>query len=543
MAICLSGRIDIFSSMGFEIRDAIYGDIVLSQDEALLLDTYEMQRLRHIKQLGSVDLVYPSANHTRFEHSLGTRWLIQKIIRISNLPVDPADEKILYKAALLHDIAAACYVHVTERLKRIGLPIHEEIVQYVLDGTYKRRVQEKRKTELRFLCDLLAEEEKEKIHSILVENNSQKLGEKAFLQQLVRGYIDADTLDYLRRDSFFLGLPYGNYDDRIFASFRIAKFNGGDCIAFRNSNDTINSIVSILYSRFTLRKAAYLHPTVLIADEMFLNALKQAFVDHAIDEFDVFILGDCELLLKMRKSERARTLVDYLISRRLFKRAYVIGSQAPVRIRDIIEPLEKDITEQMDFLRKIATETGLGQEDILFSFPPPIGWKDFGNILLVSADGKVTTLGNVLPEDLSLLEKNYRSLWRFMVSVSPQDPDTREKVHRFCSEYLNYPSDVIPKKSLDEFRKLQEDVKPIITALQKKAPSSAKVLLAIAKANKPVSRDEIAKELNLKPTTVSHYMTLIENHINGSVGRIIFSERIGRHKFWYIDERIKEVLY
>jgi len=530
--------------MSLEIRDALYGDILLSSDEALLLDTYEMQRLRRIKQLGNVSLVYPCANHTRFEHSLGTRWLAQKIVRISRLPIEPEDEKILYKAALLHDVAEASYVHVAERLKKIGLPSHEEIVQYVLDGTYKKKVIERaeKNTQLKFVCDVLSDDEKERIGSMIVEHSLGRTSEKLFLRQLVNGDIDADVLDYLRRDSFFLGLPYGNYDDRIFASFKIAKSNGNDCIAFRHGNDTVNSILSILYSRYTLRKAAYLHHAVLIADEMFLRALNRAFFDHVVDEFDIFTLGDEELLLKMRRSKHAQELIDMLLSRKLFKRAYMIGSQAPVRIRDMIEPLERDPTGQMDFIGEIVKGTGIGQDEILLNFPPPIGLKDFDKIMLVSQEGKTTTLRDVLPEDLSLLERNYRTLWRFVVSVNNNDYETRRRLCVFCSDYFNYSSDFVPKKSYDELKRLQDDIGPLLDNLKRKDPSSVKILQTISKKNKPMNRDEIAKELGLKPSTVSHYLTLVEQQVNGSLVKILSSHRIGRQKIWIIDEKVREML-
>ena len=528
--------------MSFEIRDAIYGDIVLSEDEASLLDTYEMQRLRHIKQLGNVNLVYPSANHTRFEHSLGTRWLAQKIVRISNLPLESRDRRILYKSALLHDIAEASYVHVTERLKAIGLPLHEEVIEYVLDGTYKEKVLERKETDAKFVCDTLTDDEKERIRLILI-GHPKMYSDKPFLHELVHGYIDADTLDYLRRDSLFLGLPYGNYDDRIFATFRIAKHDNNDHIAFRDSNDSINAIISILNSRYTLRKAAYLHHSVILADEMFLRALRMALSDRTVDEFDIFILGDYELLSKIRQSPSARRLVDMLLSRNLFKRTYVIGSQAPARIRDIVDALEKDITEQADFTSKISYESKISQDGLLLSFSPPSGWKDFNHILLVSEDdGRVVTLGNRLPEELSLLERKYRYLWRFMISVDSKDYELREKLSEVCSDHFNYASDFRPKKSFDEVKRLREEIWPFIENLREREPSSINVLRVLLQKSKPMTRDEVARELDLKPATVSHYLTLINQHLQNAGVEVLSYKRMGRLKFWRINERVNRVI-
>src|SRR5713226_8576635 len=88
------------------IRDAVHGDIVMSALEVELMDTPEFQRLRGIKQLGTAYLVFPSAVHTRFEHSLGTSWMAHRMLeavgRTSSIPAD--DVTLIRVAALLHDI-------------------------------------------------------------------------------------------------------------------------------------------------------------------------------------------------------------------------------------------------------------------------------------------------------------------------------------------------------------------------------------------------------------------------------------------------------
>jgi hypothetical protein len=527
--------------MVFEIRDAIYGDIVLHDDEARLLDTYEMQRLRRIKQLGNACLVYPSANHSRFEHCLGTRWMAQKIVRISNLPIKKADERILYKCALLHDVAEPAYTHATERLNFQGFPTHEQIIDYVFDGTYKQKVLEKKTVDAKFICDVLTnKEEREEIKSILT--TIPKKSDKPFMQELVKGYIDADVLDYLRRDSFFLGLPYGNYDDRIFASFRIIKFEGKEHTAFRDSQDTINAIMSILDSRYTLRRAAYLHHSVIIADDMFLEALNAALSDGTIDEYDVFICDDYELLAKMKGSIDASYFVDSLLNRNLFKRIYVIDSQAPYELKKRVESLQNNIAETSDLIQRLSEKGGNNGSRILLHFNPPSGWKDFDHILLVADDGTIRKLGEKLPGDLSLLKDKYDSLWRFMVSGNMPSQEARSKIADLCIEFFNYKGSFIPKKSYDEIRDLKKEIAPLISQLLKKVPASKAIFKILVDNNKPLSRDEIAKELNLKPATVSHYLTLINEELSKGARQIFWTKRIGRIKLWGIDERLREVL-
>ena len=96
--------------MGF-IRDSIHGDLELTPYELRILDTKEMQRLRRIKQLGFTNLIYPGANHTRFEHSIGTMYLAGKLGNNLNLNEDTIE--LLRTTALLHDIGHAPFSHVS----------------------------------------------------------------------------------------------------------------------------------------------------------------------------------------------------------------------------------------------------------------------------------------------------------------------------------------------------------------------------------------------------------------------------------------------
>jgi len=109
-----------------KIRDAVYGDIELSPAEVKLLDTFEMQRLRKVKELAFVHLVYPTAIHTRFDHSIGVRHCVQQILERSHIELPKEDKELLFKAALLHDIGHPCFSHITEELE--GIPKHTEFV-------------------------------------------------------------------------------------------------------------------------------------------------------------------------------------------------------------------------------------------------------------------------------------------------------------------------------------------------------------------------------------------------------------------------------
>src|ERR1700746_2229872 len=109
------------------IRDAVHGDIEMRGLEVELMDTPEFQRLRGIKQLGTAYLVFPSAIHTRFEHSLGTSWMAHRILEVikRSRPVAADEEQLIRVAALLHDVTHIPFGHTLEDERRV-LPRHDK---------------------------------------------------------------------------------------------------------------------------------------------------------------------------------------------------------------------------------------------------------------------------------------------------------------------------------------------------------------------------------------------------------------------------------
>src|SRR6266516_8031276 len=171
------------------IRDAVHGDIELGPLEVELIDTPEFQRLRGIKQLGTAYLVFPSAVHTRFEHSLGTSWMAHRILEsvrrsqsVSAISAD--DENVIRVAALLHDITHIPFGHTLEDERRV-LPRHDkddERTDYFLDQSA--------------IANILA---REGIQDAVIR--TLKPGAN-YRFDIAGGAISADLLDYLRRDTY-----------------------------------------------------------------------------------------------------------------------------------------------------------------------------------------------------------------------------------------------------------------------------------------------------------------------------------------------------
>src|SRR6516165_9542256 len=184
------------------IRDAVHGDMEMTALEVELMDTPEFQRLRGIKQLGTAYLVFPSAVHSRFEHSLGTSWMAHRMLnavrRTSTVSAD--DVTLIRVAALLHDLTHIPFGHTLEDERRV-LPRHdkdEERVDYFFRRSAVGRI-------------LKREGLQDAVIDIIAGNNT-------YASDIVGGAISSDLLDYLRRDTYFCGLSQ-YYDPRIFESF------------------------------------------------------------------------------------------------------------------------------------------------------------------------------------------------------------------------------------------------------------------------------------------------------------------------------------
>jgi hypothetical protein len=233
------------------INDPVLGFINLQSE--IIFDLIEhpvFQRLRRIKQLGLSYLVFPGANHSRFEHALGASHLMRQAVsalRLKGHEITDAEAEAVTAAILLHDIGHAPFSHVLENtLVEIS---HEEISLLLMN-----RLNEHFEGKLNL--------------AIQIFTNKYK---KRFLHQLVSSQLDMDRLDYLNRDSFFTGVAEGTVGvERIIKMFNIWN----DQLVVDEKG--IYSIEKFLISRRLMYWQVYLHKTVVSAESLLINVLKRA---------------------------------------------------------------------------------------------------------------------------------------------------------------------------------------------------------------------------------------------------------------------------
>jgi HD superfamily phosphohydrolase len=220
----------------------------------LIFDLIEhpyFQRLRRIKQLGLSCLVYPGANHTRFEHALGALHLTRIALDVlisKGVDITPEEAEAVSIAVLLHDIGHGPFSHALEHTLIVGVS-HENMSLLLME-----------KLNLEFGGRLDT--------AIDIFRNSY---EKKFLHQLVAGQLDVDRLDYLRRDSFFSGVVEGTIgSDRILKMLNVKN----DVLVVEYKG--IYSVEKFLIARRLMYWQVYLHKTVLVAEHLLIKVLQRA---------------------------------------------------------------------------------------------------------------------------------------------------------------------------------------------------------------------------------------------------------------------------
>jgi len=242
-----------------EITDPVHRYISFSEVEKEVIDTGVFQRLRRIRQLAGAHLVYPSAQHSRFEHSLGTMHVAGHAgeTLVAKGYLDDEDKvRKLRLAALLHDIGHGPFSHLFEEVLELRHGTsHEDVGKRVISKSEISDILKKHGYNPSDICKLSFGESKIK-----------------FLNEIIAGGLSADLMDYLSRDGLFTGVEYGKIDHhRLISSFEVVS-NGHLAI----DRSALYSFESMLISRYEMFKAVYFHKTVRSAEVMLLNSMALA---------------------------------------------------------------------------------------------------------------------------------------------------------------------------------------------------------------------------------------------------------------------------
>lgn len=346
------------------IQDPVHGLIKLEDWQISIIDTPQFQRLRRIKQLGFANLVYPGANHTRFEHSLGAMHLASILAK----KLEMNDEVVV--SALLHDISHPPFSHSCEGiLKAYGCG--HEAIEFSIKG------------ELRDLINELGFNLKRIADIVSGKNDS-----------IVSGDIDVDRMDYLVRDSHYTGVAYGIFD--ISRLIEKIKFQNGIVV----EEGGIKAAESLLISRFMMYPAVYYHHVCRIATKMFERAMERV-IEAGFDPIKLFDIDDCEAMELIRSHDTE--FYEFLRNRKLFKRAVYVGRES-VDLKEILKLKERRIEE------RIAENAGVDKKYVIVDIPPIEDVREFR--VRVEIDGRTEKLENV-SKVVKALKDSWIDNWRF----------------------------------------------------------------------------------------------------------------------------------
>ena len=258
------------------IHDPVHGTIRLSRFEEALIQTPQFQRLRGIEQLAMAYFAYPGANHTRFEHSIGTMHMAGRIADQLGLS---RDEKVLVRAGgLLHDLGHPAFSHAVESILRRN-PIYQPVVQGRTFSNHEAFTQymiEEILSQDENLLQRAPDSSRDYFTTLSHIAIGDPFGRPPYLAQIISGDIDADRIDFLMRDSYHTGVSLGLIDvNQILESLVLE--NGRVLLGGRDGYSEEMALVaaeSMLTARAHHYSAIIHHPTTQAARAMLLYALE-----------------------------------------------------------------------------------------------------------------------------------------------------------------------------------------------------------------------------------------------------------------------------
>jgi HD superfamily phosphohydrolase len=390
------------------IRSAVYGNMSFGPEEMRFIESYYLQRLRHVSQMGLIHLVYPDARHSRFEHSLGVLWSLKSLLtqdaHVAKTLKDD-EKRTLFFAALLHDCGHGPFSHTTETLLEIA----------GLDKQLRRPVEgegRKVKPHERRARDMVQDDD---FHLANLDIQSYGLREAldrfgvdpddvvrlilglspAPLLNLLSGDFDVDKMDYFRRDAFFTGTMGGGVDMEALQRWvRITRQDGGFPRASYDSR-VVGHLLHLLYSREHVYGVTAYHPVARIAAAMLLVAgdlaLRALNPDAGALLFcNLELLDDREFLHGLELGANDSDHEDGVLLRKVIQRLYL--RRLPKRLATLTRG---------EFTQRFAQCIGPLEEE---SRPPTLPLLAYCRISDIANGKYVRLFGTGDEDDLAILD-------------------------------------------------------------------------------------------------------------------------------------------
>lgn len=332
------------------IHDPIHGTIEVTPDEIKLIDSRPFQRLRYIKQLGFSELAFPGATHSRYAHCLGAMQMATRIVDRALMALDlPNAEaqrvrETVRLAVLFHDLGHPPLSHVSEGVMppveelQLGAWVtkagrqatHEDYTVKLLIDSELTRLLEQRFSDLGVTPARIA--------GVVVgqappgDPDAYRVGGLdllPLLNQIVSSEMDADRMDYLRRDSYYCGVSYGNYD-HIWLTNNVTAIEHEGALALALLHKGVWAFENFLLARYHMFLSVYYHHTAICFDHLLLRYYASGEYTLPADSEAYLECDDVHLFYHLRRSRDpwARLVVQRRPYRLLIE-AHGAGDQIP----------------------------------------------------------------------------------------------------------------------------------------------------------------------------------------------------------------------
>jgi HD superfamily phosphohydrolase len=386
-----------------QIYDNVHGHIGLTETELDVVDSPLFQRLKSIHQLGTTNFVYPGATHTRFEHSIGTMFMVDQFL--SNVKKDnqllTEDSDMIQKmrlAGLLHDIGHYPLSHTVEHMivRKLNGMSHVEFGSVLINN---------------FFDEILSSYRIAEITDIISGKNTTELG------MVVSSAFDADKSDYLLRDSYYTGVGYGKIG--LQRLIRTVSFDNNRIIFDKDEA----AVESFLMGRYHMFRSVYHHKTVTAFEVMVERILEYLINEGQIekpdelikngDELRIFGYNDHMLFSKMHsymlegKNKFTNELIRMFLLRKPVYAAYI--NPMPGEGKDTYS--ENRFIESMTYndakIQKFAEDAKIGEWQWIFPiYLRPLGLVDDKTPIYIRDRQSVSKLVNSNALVLHMIGKN-----------------------------------------------------------------------------------------------------------------------------------------
>ena len=380
----------VSSELMRRVRDSIHDYIDLDELESSLVDTEPYQRLRWIKQLGSANLVYPGANHTRLEHSIGVSHLVKQMASQSDVPKD--EIPLVSIAGLLHDLGHSPYSHLADELP-FGKD-HVEVTQDIINSSQISDILSDQGLDINEVCNLI--------------KGDHKYG------SLISGDIDGDRLDYLMRDSHYTGVKTGVDTGRLVTKMSITD---NELVIGESGLPVVETFLT---SRSIMFPTVYFHPFSRGAELMLARATTAA-IDNDVFTYDSFVsFTDHKFLSELNLAGGlSQKLVNDFEKRNITKRVISITKDKTEEMgisKSDVEDLEQSIAQKLDI-----------DSSQIFMDLPPFKVVPAMKVKILKEDGTLDYASNMSTITKSLYEAQFDH-WRCRIYAPSKLSDRASEI-------------------------------------------------------------------------------------------------------------------